>query len=327
MGRDRKRARFHVRLINSGALIAILAGFTVWPLLIWSRFHWYVGAYGMVGVIWALGVNLLFGHCGQIHFGAAGFVAIGGYTMALLQTKFGANYLLLNLVLAGLVSGLAGAMLGWPLIRLHGHTLALGTFVVFYGIYLLSESWVGFTGGGDGMRVLVPSLFGHGLRNTPIIYYLALITAVLGFLFCHTLTSSKVGRALHTIKFDETVAATVGIPVMRYKWFTFILSSIFLGLGGALWAIASGFIGPDFFSFRTNIGIVIMVVLGGLGNNLGAVIGGLILTVFPELMYSAKEYNELVFASLLLLIIVTLPEGLSKPLQGAWSKIVKASEN
>jgi branched-chain amino acid transport system permease protein len=264
----------------------------------------------LLGAISALAYNIFFGYMGQVNFGPIAWVGIGAYAAALTELKLGVPWLPAVLVIAPVTAGLVGWLLSFPMLRLRGHGLALGTFAFAYMVYLILERWTGFTGGGDGILVEAPELFGVNLRLGRGLYYLTLVCAILCFVICHWVISSKHGRAIKAIRTDEVGAAAVGINVMRYKRSIYVLSCVMFGLGGGLLSQEAGRLGPDYASIAANIMVILMLVTGGRRSNAGQVIGGFFIGLLPVLLADFVEYGVVIYSAILLIMLRFMPDGI-----------------
>lgn len=259
-----------------------------------------------IAVIFALGLNLLFGYCGQISFGHAGFYAVGAYATAILAPMLG----YIPALLIALVVGMAVAMLiGLPLLRLRGHYLALGTLAFGITIEFLALQGGDFTGGPWGLSVDRPRLFGAGMSAASF-YIMILACTVLAFYFSRNLVNSRVGRAMQTIHEDEALAMAVGVNTVFFKVAVFGVSGAFAALAGGLYAGLNLYITPDLFDIRLSIGVVVMIVLGGAGTPMGPVIGAVLLTFLPELLHGFHEYAAVIYGLILLLVLRFMPGGI-----------------
>ena len=259
-----------------------------------------------IAVIFALGLNLLFGYCGQISFGHAGFYAVGAYAVAILAPMLG----YIPALFLALVLGMAVAMLvGFPLLRLRGHYLALGTLAFGIAVEFLALQGGDFTGGPWGLSVDRPQLFGSGMTASAF-YLLILACTVIAFYFAKNLVNSRIGRAMQTIHEDEALAMAVGVNTVFFKVAVFGVSGAFAALAGGLYAGLNLYITPDLFDIRLSIGVVVMIVLGGAGTPMGPVIGAVLLTFLPELLHGFHEYAAIIYGLILLLVLRFMPGGI-----------------
>jgi branched-chain amino acid transport system permease protein len=258
-----------------------------------------------IGIIFAISLNLVYGYCGQISFGHAGFYAIGGYAFALVQPLTG---LIPGLLVVLLVGAAASALIGLPLLRLRGHYLALGTLAFGIAVQVLALQWTDVTGGPWGISIDPARLF--GVRLSRNYYYVVLFAAAASFVLSVNLVRSRHGRAFQIIREDEAVAQALGVNTVLTKLAIFSISGALAALAGALYAGQNLFVTPAIFSLGLSISPVVMVVLGGSGTPLGPVIGAIILTLLPEALHRFQEYHVLVYGFILLLVLRFLPQGI-----------------
>lgn len=306
--------RWMIAIVVGGAFVLL------WPTFVGGSYELHMATMGLVGIVLALGLNVFFGFAGQINFGAAAFYAFGAYAAALAEANLGLPFLPSALVIAPLLGGIAALFMSVPLLRLRGHSLALGTFAFAYVVYIVIEVWTDFTGGGNGLRTAVPGLFGQSLRAGAGAYYLTLVMAAVCTLGCLWFTSSRHGRALKAIRANELVASTMGVNVMGYKRVAFIFNGVLGGLAGGLLTIEVGMIGPTYFDIWQNVVILMMVVVGGMGSNVGAIIGGAFMMLLPDMVSSLREYAILIYGTILLVVLRFLPGGLWSLLNSGWRR-------
>jgi branched-chain amino acid transport system permease protein len=295
------------------ALIALLL-----PVLV-GKYYLYLAKLAGIGIILAIGTNIFFGYCGQINFGVAAFYALGAYISTLLQLKLGLNFFAaFPITLA--VCLLASLIISVPLLRLRHHTLALGTVAFASVIYLILNTWISITGGEDGLSVPKAFFFGYKM-GSKFNYYLIVVFAVLSFLSCHRLISSRIGRAMKAIREDEVAALSMGINSAHYRRLAFMINGLFAGLAGVLFAQESGWINPSSFHMWTNVVILVMVVVGGSGSNFGAALGGAIIMLLPHLLGPFQQYHVLIYGILLALIVRFAPGGIGGFVQKTISRV------
>jgi branched-chain amino acid transport system permease protein len=255
----------------------------------------------------ALGLNIFMGFAGQINLGSAGFFCIGAYTTSILATKLGWHYLA-ALPVAVIFTVIVAWGMSYPLLRLRGHAMAIGTLAFAMAIFLVAARAHPLTGGENGIVVPPLYLFGHTLGGI-FFYYFILAFTVAGFIFCYSLVNSRDGRALKALRDNEDAAAAIGIDVTYYKRFAWLISGGFGGLAGALYGQQAGFLGPSTFALWTNILALVMICVGGLGSNLGSVIGAAIMTTLPYLLQESTGYVLLLQALVLFFVLRFLPGG------------------
>lgn len=270
-------------LINSG-LVGYLAFFLATAL-----------SYSII----CLGLNLQWGQTGLFNVGLAGFVAIGAYTSAILTTPPGANHLggfglpiVVGWAAAMLVSALATGFIGFVTLRLRSDYLAIATFGVAVSIHLVALNAQWLTGGPFGIG-FIPRVFGS-LAETPLAFnfvnlgVVGLVVLVL-YLALERLVRSPWGRVLRAVREDEEAAVSLGKSPRRYRLQAFMLGGAIMGLGGAVQAHFIGFIAPDNYISSLTFQVWTMLIIGGSGNNRGAILGGVLVWALWSLSGSAIQ--------------------------------------
>lgn len=289
-------------------LVAIL------PLKWGSYWNYVMGTVGLY-VILGLGLNIIVGLSGQLVLGYIAFFAIGAYTMALLNAPLPHNILLgfwPTLVIAVLLAALAGLLLGLPLMRLRGDYLAIVTlgFGEIIRILLNSDILTSFTGGPKGVQdIRGPSLFGRAFNDIDYMY-LIIATVILAIYVYRRLQHSRTGRAWLSIREDETVARSTGVNTVNYKLLALVLGAAFAGLAGAISASRNQFTGPSEHSMMASINVLCEIIVGGLGNIPGTLLGAFALKGLPELLREVENYRMLAFGALLVAMMLIRPDGL-----------------
>jgi len=297
------------RLTQYGFWGALLIFLFLWPVFSQNPYYFHTGIMVGIMVMMALGLNLLFGYTGQISLAHASFYAIGAYTSTLLEVNTGISFWIstpLGIVLAALVA----IIVGLPTLRLRDHYLALATlsFCMVTQLFLVNAK--GFTGGSEGvMGIKSPTLFGMALKGISY-YYFVLILTLLIFVIIRNIVNSRVGLALETIRENEEAAGSLGVNTLRYKVMVFALAAAFAALAGSLYAHLALFISPETFGVMMSIEVLVVVVIGGLARNDGAVIGAIVMTLLPELLYGFEEHRLLVYGIIMLLLIMFAPKGI-----------------
>ena len=251
-----------------------------------------------INIIIVLGLNLICGITGQLSLGHAAFVSIGAYSAALLMLKLGLPFWL-AIPGAGLTAGLAGFLLGVPILRLRGDYLAIAT-LAFCEIIRVVFLNLAITGKALGIN-------GIPRHTTPLIAFIIMVLAVVAM---YNIINSRFGLALRSIREDEIAAEMMGINIARYKMLAFSIGSCFAGIGGALYACRITIITPGDFGFMRSVEQLCMLVLGGMGSLVGAIVGTGLLTSIPEVLRFASEYRMLTYGIVLVLIMVFRPQGL-----------------
>ncbi len=266
----------------------------------------FVGIHTML----AVALNLLLGYAGQISLGHAGFFGLGAYLSAILTTTFGFNPWLV-MPLAAVVVGLIAFLVGFPILKLKGHYLAMATLGLGVIIYIIINETVDYTGGPSGLSG-IPNLavgtfvFNSDIRN----YYLIWTAALAVILLAVNLTNSRVGRALRAIHDSEVAARVMGVNARLLKVQIFALSAIVSALAGSLYAHTMTFVSPASFGFNFSVELLTMVVIGGLGSIYGSFLGAALLTLLPEFLRSAQDFDIIIYGGVLMLMVMFMPGGL-----------------
>jgi len=270
---------------------------------------------GLVGAILTLGLNICFGYCGQINFGSGGFFAIGGYCIALLEESLHTPFVF-NLLAAAIFGGVITLLMSMFLVRLRGHSLALGTFAFSLAIYTsVAKGFKSFTGGEDGIR-LAPLVLWHETTASDTFYYY-LIVAVLAACcwLSWTLRRSRVGRAMLEIAQNEVAAASFGVDINKYLRLALVLNGVIGAVAGGIFVKWAGWISPEYFNIMSNFTPVLSLVVGGVGNIAGAVVGGIFIHILPTLMIGLAEFSTLIYGVILCVFLLFLPRGIIGELQ------------
>jgi branched-chain amino acid transport system permease protein len=268
-----------------------------------------------INIILAVSLNLINGVTGQFSIGHAGFYAVGGYTSAAVVYYGGPAIknvigflpsvaqdivlLLVGLSAAALAAGVAGLAVGIPSLRLRGDYLAIVTlgFGEIIRVFILNIDAIGGSRGFSG----IPQL-----SNFFWVYLLVLVTIVT----VRNIIKSSYGRAFISIRDDEIAAEAMGVDTTRHKVMSFVISSMFAGIAGGLFAHFTMYLHPNSFLFTTSFYLIIMIVVGGLGSIEGAILGAVLVTVALEVFRSFGPFRLVNFAVLLVLIMIYRPQGL-----------------
>jgi ABC-type branched-subunit amino acid transport system ATPase component/ABC-type branched-subunit amino acid transport system permease subunit len=264
---------------------------------------------GLISLIVVVGLNFITGYCGQINFAQAAFWGIGAYVTALL-TLNGLSFWF-ALPLAAVATGLCSLLLGVPTLRLRAFYLAMATIAFGEIVQLVLVHWESVTGGTSGLRN-VPgiTLFGHTLTGHREHYYFLLAWAALGLGLSLRIRASQIGRAMIALRDSEIAAEVMGVDTVRTKMLAFTLSSVYAGVAGSLYVSSLHYVSPDLFSNAQAVLFFVMLVIGGAGSAVGAVVGTAVLTVLPEALRFLKEWYLVLYGTGIILMVCFLPEGL-----------------
>jgi branched-chain amino acid transport system permease protein len=279
---------------GSAALVVVL-GFTM------TDYHQYQG--GIVGyyLIAILGLNILTGYTGQISLGNGAFMAVGGYTTAILSGHHGVGELW-TIPIAALVAGAAGLLFGIPALRLAGPYLALATFAIAVAVPSLAKRFDHFTGGSSG--ITLPIHTGHYL------YWASWICAGIGYVVAWLVLRGRTGRAFRAVRDSEVAAVSSGVSLAAYKTLAFGISAAFAGVAGALLAIGAAYANPDTFPVTLSLYLLIGAVVGGLGSLWGVIFGALFIEFLPLYAQNvSKQAPSVIYGLLLIAIMLLMPTG------------------
>ena len=340
--------RSWLRLVLMAVALVVLLIAPLYVQEFWLRTGFAVAA----AAVGAIGLNLLVGTSGQLSLAHSFFLAVGAITYTYVSGESGGLGVadlkglgwspFLGMVLGVLAAGLAGLLFSPIAARLRGIYLGVASLgLVFIGQHVLN-SWTSVTGGFNGRSVPEFSLFGFHFGNAdpPLfvlnvpfreaerLWYLGLVILVLAYWFARNLLRSRPGRALQTLRDSEVAASVMGVNVQAYKARIFMVSSMYAGLGGVLYALSIGSIAPESFGLFVSIQYLAMIVLGGLGSVGGSVLGALFVTALPLVFQryadaipfvtgagggglAAGEAARYLYGLAIILVILFLPGGLA----------------
>jgi branched-chain amino acid transport system permease protein len=285
-------------------LIALLL-----PLIVTDSYYLRILTIMAISGTIALSLNLIAGFAGLVSLGHAAFYGFGAYATAILSTRYGVPAWI-SMALSALMTGLFGALFAWPMMRLRGHYVAMGTFGLSGVVWMIMLNWIDLTRGPMGIRAIpAPAFLGSDLGNVGFYYLIMAILLISTFVVIAVL-NSPFGRALRAMRDDELGTASVGLDPRVIKAKVFALSAAIAGAAGAFWAHYISFISPDSFTPTASISYLAMVVLGGLGSVPGAIFGGALLAALPEVLRGASEYRLAIYGLIMVSIILFRPQGL-----------------
>lgn len=292
-----------------------------------------------INIILATSLNLINGYTGQFSLGHAGFMAIGGYLSIAISAYYAPFFIdtfgsgtfgqaisfIIVLILGGLAAALAGIIVGVPSLRLKGDYLAITTlgFAEIIRVIIQSLDIVGASQGFRGAYIFanglktaqipadmsdVPHVF-YGVPKYTNFFWVFMFVAIIIY-FIHNLVNSTYGRGFLAVKDDEVAAESMGVNTTKFKVIAFVSGAFFAGIAGALYGHFNLYLNPEDFNFLKSVEIVVMVILGGMGSMIGVIIAAVLLTILPELLRSVAEYRMIIYALLLIVIMLTRPQGL-----------------
>lgn len=290
--------------------VVLLAFALIFPLIAGSEYQIYVMALAFIWAIAVYGLNIITGFCGQLNLAHGGFFAIGAYVVAILTVDHGWAFWP-AFIASGLFSAVFGFLVGIVSLRLKEHYFAIFTLCVGFIIYLLLDKWEALTHGSLGIINIAPPE-GFGLidftRTIPF-YYLVLFFLVLAIVLVSRISSSLVGRTFLAIRISDDLAQSLGINLMRNKVLAFVLSTVYAGLAGGLYAGVVRFIGPAEAEVVHTFDIITYLLVGGIGTLMGPLVGTMAITWLTQAVQSFEEYRMIVFGPLLVLLVIFMPKG------------------
>lgn len=297
-----------MRVTNKGIFLVVLLVVLVLPLILESSYSLSIAIFAGINSLMAIGLCILMGYAGQVSLGQAGFYGIGAYVSSILSLHYGLP-VIISLFIASLVSALASVILAIPALRLKGHYLAVATLGFGEIIHVILNEWGpgGPSGFGDIPKF---SLLGYRFDDPQSFYYLIWFTVMTIMAFSICLINSRFGRALRAMHDSETASNAMGVDVPNLKIKVFVLSAVYASIGGSLYAHYVTFISPSSFSLFQSVLVLMMVVVGGITNIWGSIVGAIIITLLPELLREFKEYDILVYGLILILTLLFFNKGL-----------------
>lgn len=253
-----------------------------------------------VYVMMAVSLCLVVGFLGELSLGHAGFMSVGAYSGALFLTHTELPQLpaiLIALLIGGSAAAVFGLIIGVPVLRLKGDYLAIVTLGFGEIIKSIINFMTPITGGAKGLSK-IPLYTTY--RNFTFVFILTVIVVLL----VSNIVRSRHGRAITSIRDNYIAAEAAGIPVSRYKIMTFVIAAFFAGVAGVVYAGNIGILKPVNFDYNTSIEILVMVVLGGMGNIKGSIIAAVILTALPEVLRGAADYRMLLYSIVLIALML-----------------------
>lgn len=308
-------------LLNKKSKCLILSGvfilFLLFPLFT-SEYVTYLTLTFFAYGITLLGLNLLFGYTGLLSFGHAFFMAVGAYIAAFLTGKFSILYMEVILLVSIIISSLLGAFIGLLCVRyikIYFAMLTLAFGMLFHSFLL---KFYHLTGGDEGMRVLRPYLLGFNLSETPKMqfltgsyYYYCFIIFLLLLFAMRKIVSSHFGLCLKAVRDNPEKAKYLGINVIKWRWYAFILSGIYASIGGAILAPTIGQVDPGLTYWTHSGTLVFMTLLGGFESFFGPLIGGIIYIFLQDKVMSITTYWRFIFGAILALLVIVAPGGIA----------------
>ncbi|MEX6501089.1 high-affinity branched-chain amino acid ABC transporter permease LivM [Pseudomonas sp. 25A3E] len=315
------------RWVVLGLILVALA----WPFF-GSRGAVDIATLILIYVMLGLGLNIVVGLAGLLDLGYVAFYAVGAYSYALLAHYFGLSFWIC-LPIAGLMAATFGFLLGFPVLRLRGDYLAIVTLGFGEIIRILLNNLTWLTGGPNGIgSIPKPTLFGlsfdrraeeglqtfheyfgiayNSINKVIFLYLIALVLVLLTLFVINRLLRMPIGRAWEALREDEIACRALGMNPTVIKLSAFTLGACFAGFAGSFFAARQGLVSPQSFTFIESAIILAIVVLGGMGSQLGIILAAIVMILLPELAREFNEYRMLMFGALMVLMMIWRPQGL-----------------
>ncbi|MGN7744133.1 high-affinity branched-chain amino acid ABC transporter permease LivM [Pseudomonas sp. 22526] len=312
-------------------IIALIIGAFIWPFF-GSRGAVDIATLVLIYVMLGLGLNIVVGLAGLLDLGYVGFYAVGAYSYALLSHYYGLSFWIC-LPIAGLMAATFGFLLGFPVLRLRGDYLAIVTLGFGEIIRLFLRNLTDLTGGPNGIsNIDKPTFFGlsferraaegmqtfheyfgieyNSINKVIFLYLVALLLALFALFVINRLLRMPLGRAWEALREDEIACRALGLNPTVIKLSAFTLGACFAGFAGSFFAARQGLVTPESFTFIESATILAIVVLGGMGSQLGVVLAATVMILLPELMREFSEYRMLMFGAMMVLMMIWRPQGL-----------------
>ncbi|MDY0207275.1 MAG: high-affinity branched-chain amino acid ABC transporter permease LivM [Pseudomonas sp.] len=309
----------------------IIAAALIFPFL-GSRSQIDLATLVLIYVMLGLGLNIVVGLAGLLDLGYVGFYAVGAYTYAMLAQYFGIGFWT-GLVAAGIMAAFFGFILGFPVLRLRGDYLAIVTLGFGEIIRILLNNLTDLTGGPRGIgSIPKPTFFNlefsrrasegsqtfheffgiafNSNHRVMFLYLLALVLVLITVFVINRLIRMPIGRAWEAMREDEIACRALGMNPTNIKLSAFTIGATFAGFAGSFFAARQGFISPESFTFIESAIILAIVVLGGMGSQIGVILAAIVMTVLPEMAREFNEYRMLLFGLMMVLMMIWRPQGL-----------------
>jgi branched-chain amino acid transport system permease protein len=293
------------RTITLLAWLLAFAALAMLPQVLTIKYYLHLSILALIWVIMAQGQNLIQGYTGYVSIVGAGFMGIGAYSSTLLGMHFQWP-IWATMAATPFVTALFALATGYPSLRVKGHYFAIVTLAFNLIIVIVLVNYKELTNGETGISN-IPKPWG-GSREA--FFYLVLMLAAVLTLLAALIARSRVGEILLAIRQNEDLVGSIGIAAWKYKLFAFVISAMYAGLAGALYAHFQGFINPEIFGVAQSLDAILAVILGGSGTIAGPVIGAFLVVFLPELLRFADSFRLILYGLILVLATIFMPTGI-----------------
>ena len=281
------------------------------------EYLYYILILSGIYVILSTSLNLIVGYTGLLSISHAAFYGIGAYIAALMALNLNTPFFL-NIITAMLLSGLLGAFIGIPSIRIRDDYFVIASFAFQVITFSILNNWDSLTGGPLGLPGIPrPNIFGLTISNNLGFLLLVLFFCAFVLLFSYTIVKSPFGRVLKAIREDETIAIAAGKNVARFKILVFILGAGMASISGVMYAHYISFIDPTSFTVMESIFIITIVIIGGAGSLSGSIVGAIVMVFLPEILRFigvpnsiAANLRQIFYGTTLVALMIWRPRGL-----------------
>jgi ABC-type branched-subunit amino acid transport system permease subunit len=294
--------------------IAILAGIVLLallPTLTQSNYIIGIAVSGLLFLVAAAALNLVYGFAGLLSFAQVGFWGVGAYCAAITVMDLGGSFWS-GVALAGLVNGLLSLAIGLVILRGKQHAFVIVTLTFALLCGLVSRDWVGVTRGPMGIPGLpAPTAFGTAFDSTPRFYAIALVYTLLSLGFLHLLGTSRIGLTLKAIRQNEPLAQSQGVSPLPYKLAAFVIAAVLTGMAGGIFAFHLKVVDPLIFDFYYMQTFLIIVIIGGAGSFWGVLGAGVVMVILPEALRVSNDLRMVVYGAILVGVMLAMPNGVT----------------
>jgi branched-chain amino acid transport system permease protein len=311
-------------LLRRGPAAVLLAAALAFPLVVANQYLVSVVVTAYVTAIAVYGLDVLLGYTGQLSLAHAGFFGIGGYTVAILTTHHGLSFWV-ALPLALALTCALGHLIGLAALRTRQDYFSIFTLAVGVMIVILIDRLEGLTGGTDGLiGIPHPSAIGPlRFESMTAQYYLALFFLLLTIYVVWSLMHSLVGRTFLAVRNSEDLARAVGVDAGRTYQLSFVIAAAMAGLGGALYAVFLGYIGPAMANTQMTFMMLVYLMIGGVASLAGPLVGTLLVMGLMQALQAFDQYQMMVLGPILVLVIIFFPQGLAGQGRGVLRRVLR----
>ncbi|HUH95969.1 MAG TPA: branched-chain amino acid ABC transporter permease [Anaerolineales bacterium] len=309
--------------ITQGVLLGVAAcALLVFPFVAQNSYEVHIINQAGIYILISIGLNLAMGYAGQFNLAVGPLWGVGAYTAAILNTKFGFPFWV-NLPAAIILTGLIGAFVGLPSLKVRSHYLAIVTIGLGVAINIALLNGGSLTQGAMGIpHIQMPDFFGYPINSDQRYYYLILVMVILGFFIARQILAGRIGRSFRAIRDDYMAAKAMGVNTAYYQVLAFVVSAAYAGAAGALFAHLNTYISPDIFDFPATLFVLTLTMVGGMGSLVGSLVGGVALPILQEYLRVIQNWQLVAYGVAIMVVVIFMPGGvieLTRRLSG-WRK-------